>query len=125
MLTDTFSFPIHGVAKRMNVEKIGDVSVISADERLDAIHGPQLKNLITELVKESRFKVVIDMGQTTLMDSTGCGGLVSCLRTMLINSGDIRLARPTQRVLEILQLTRLHRAFEIHESVESAIRSFQ
>ena len=49
---------------------------------------------------------------------------MSLHKTLTMNQGEMRIARPTPRVLEILQLTRLHRVFEIYDSVESAVESF-
>ena len=108
----------------MNVEHINDVTIISPEARLDSLDGPKLKDVVKELLQEPGLKVVIDMGQTLFLDSSGCGGLVSSLKTLLTNNGDMKIARPTPRVLEILQLSRLHRVFEIHDSLESAIKSF-
>ena len=67
---------------------------------------------------------MIDMGETLFLDSEGCGGLVSSLRTLVNNHGEMKIARPTPKVYEIFQLTRLHRVFEIYDSVESAMESF-
>jgi anti-sigma B factor antagonist len=108
----------------MNVEHIKDVTIISPEARLDSLDGPKLKDVVKKLPQESGLKVVIDMGQTLFLDSSGCGGLVSSLNTLLNNNGEMKIARPTPRCEEILRLTRLHRLFEIHDSVESAINSF-
>jgi anti-sigma B factor antagonist len=76
------------------------------------------------LAQEPYLKLVIDMGKTLFLDSSGCGGLGSSVKTLLNNHGDIKIARPTPSVFEVFQLTRLHRVFEIYDSVESAVESF-
>jgi anti-sigma B factor antagonist len=109
----------------MNVEHVKDVTIISPEARLDSLDGPKLKDVVRELAQEQCLKVVIDMGQTLFLDSSGCGGLVSSLNTLLNNNGEMKIARPTPRVIEILRLTRLHRLFEIHNSIEAAVQSFR
>jgi anti-sigma B factor antagonist len=109
---------------KMNVEHIDSVTIITTENRLDSLDGPKLKDVVKALSQEPGLKVVIDLGNTLFLDSSGCGGLVSSLKTLLNNNGDIKIARPTPRVMEILQLTRLHKVFEIHDSVEIAMKSF-
>jgi anti-sigma B factor antagonist len=109
---------------KMNVKHMDGVTVISPEARLDSLDGPKLKDVIKGLAQEPGLKVVIDMGNTTFLDSSGCGGLVSSLKSLLDNNGDMSIARPTPKCQKILRLTRLHRLFEIHDSLESAINSF-
>jgi len=69
--------------------------------------------------------LVVDMGQTLTLDSSGCGSLISAFKTLLNNNGEMKIARPNPKCLEILRLTRLHRIFEIHDTVEAAVHSFR
>lgn len=108
----------------MKVEYIGGVTIISTESRLDSLDGPKLKDIVRELPQEPGLKVVIGMGNTLFLDSSGCGGLVSSLNTILNNNGEMKIARLTPRVIEVLRLTRLHRVLEIHDTVESAVASF-
>jgi anti-anti-sigma factor len=109
----------------MKVEKRDGVTILITEERVDSLDGPKLRDAVKQLLaQEPCLKLVIDMGKTLFLDSEGCGGLVSSLRTLANNHGDMKIARPTPRVYEIFQLTRLHRVFEIYDSVESAVESF-
>jgi anti-sigma B factor antagonist len=113
------------MGNRMKVEIKDGIIILVTEERLDNLDGPKLKDVIKQLAQEPCLKIVIDMERTVFLDSSGCGGLVSSLKTVMNNHGDIKIARPTSKVVEIFQLTRLHRIFEIHDSVESAIKSFR
>ncbi|MGO8877946.1 MAG: STAS domain-containing protein [Desulfomonilaceae bacterium] len=109
----------------MKVQKRDGVTILVTDERLDSLDGPKLRDVVKQLLaQEPCLKLVIDMEKTLFLDSSGCGGLVSSLKTLMNNHGDMKIAGPTPKVLEIFQLTRLHRVFEIHDSVESAVESF-
>ncbi len=109
----------------MKVEKRDGITILITEERLDSLDGPHLKDLVKDICQESGIKLVIDLEKTLFLDSSGCGGLVSSLKTLLSTNGEMRIARPNPKCLEILRLTRLHRIFEIHDSLESAIKSFQ
>jgi anti-sigma B factor antagonist len=108
----------------MKVEKRDGITILVTEERLDSLDGPRLKEVVKDICRESGIKMVIDMEKTLFLDSSGCGSLVSSLKTLLNNNGEIRIARPNPKCLEILRLTRLHRVFAIYDSVERAVESF-
>ena len=108
----------------MKVEKRDDVTIIVMEERVDTLEGPKLRDVVEQLAKESGLRLVLDMGGTRFVDSIGLQTLLSLRKIMTMNQGDIKIARPTPRVLETFELTRLHRVFEIYDSVESAVESF-
>ena len=108
----------------MKVEKKDGITVLIMDERLDSLEGPKLKEAAEQLAKESGLKLVLDMGENRFIDSIGLQTLLSLRKIMTMNQGDIKIARPTPSVLRILQLTRLHRVFDIYDSVESTTESF-
>ena len=108
----------------MKIEKINGITVLLTGQRLDAIDSPKMKGIVKELAEESSPKLVVDMGQTLTLDSSGCGSLISAFKTLLNNNGEMKIARPNPKCLEILRLTRLHRVFAIYDSVERAVESF-
>jgi anti-sigma B factor antagonist len=108
----------------MEIEKKDGVNVIITDERLDALAAPKLKEIVKNMSEEAKTKLVIDLAKTKFIDSSGCGALVASLRTLLKNHGDLKIARPTPQAQTLFQLTRLHRVFEIFDSLETAIKSF-
>jgi anti-sigma B factor antagonist len=114
---------MHGVA-RMKVQEVDGVTIISTEEMLDILHGQKLKDTVKELPPKRGLKLVVDMEKTIFMDSKGCGELLSLLKMSIKQQGDTKIARPTPTVLEILQLSRLDKVFEIHDSIESAKKSF-
>jgi len=57
--------------------------------------------------------IEIDLSQTMFLDSCGLGALISLHKTACTRSGAVRLLNTTPPVQQILELTRLHRVFEI------------
>jgi len=108
----------------MEIEKMDGVTVISTDERLDALAAPKLKEIVKNMSEEAKTKLVIDLAKTKFIDSSGCGALVASLRTLLKNHGDLKIARPSPQAQTLFQLTRLHRVFEIFDNLDTAIKSF-
>ena len=108
----------------MKVQEVDGVTIISSEEVLDILHGQRLNDTIKELRPKGGLKLVVDMEKTIFMDSKGCGVLLALLKMTIKQQGDTKIARPTPTVLEILELSRLDKVFEIYDSVENAKKSF-
>ena len=108
----------------LKVESLpGDVVVVSWTEpvALDAASVPALKD---DFQAVSGPRIVFDMAQVTFIDSAIIGFLVGQMRAARAAGGDAKLARLTEEVNTIFELTRLHQVFDIHDGVEAAVAAF-
>jgi anti-anti-sigma factor len=55
----------------------------------------------------------IDMSTVTFLDSSGLGALIALHKTVRSQNGILRLVNPAPGARQIIELTRLHRVFEI------------
>jgi anti-sigma B factor antagonist len=108
----------------VEIEKKGSVTIISTDERLDAVVAPQFKDVVKHMAEESKLNLVVDLAKTRFIDSSGCGALVASIRALLKNGGEMKIARPSPQARTLFELTRLHRVFEIFDDVDEAASSF-
>ena len=99
----------------------GDRVVITAPGRLNMVAAPRLREAIAAAVDDRRRLVVVDLGQTEFMDSSGLGALVAGLKSARRTGGDLRIARPTEQVQTVLRLTNMDRVLRPHPSVEAAL----
>jgi len=104
--------------------KIGDIDVLVLKGRLDASSSRLVKESMSELVKDKRVKIVIDLADIDFIDSSGLGSLVAALRSVNKMEGDIKIASLQAPVRAIFELTRLHKIFEIFDDASSAAKSF-
>ena len=101
-----------------------EVAVLKLEGRLDAVSSKNLKDAVNELLKENKKSIVLDMLKVDFIDSSGLGSLVSCLKAVNKEHGDIRLSSLQDQVRSILELTRLYRVFQIFDDTDSAIKSY-
>lgn len=105
-------------------ETIQDVDVLALEGRLDASSAKQLKTQVQELTGAGRVNMVVDLEEVDFLDSSGLGSLVAALRSVNKLDGDIKLASLQEPVRVIIELTRLHRVFEIFGNATDAVESF-
>ncbi len=96
------------------------VGVVTPRGRLNMVSARRLKDLLTELVADGTNRIVVDMGETTFLDSSGLGALIAGLKSTRQAGGDLRVARPTPAVRAVFELTNLDRVLRARDTVEGA-----
>lgn len=100
------------------------VTIIAVDGRLDAFQAKEFKNLVTDLVDDNRNRIIIDMASVDFVDSSGLGSLVGALKLVNNRGGDIKIVSPRPEVRTIFELTRLHRIFDMFDTMDIALKQF-
>ena len=110
---------------RMSTRSLEGVLVVDCSGRL--VFGEEsasLRDLIKKLMIQSP-KIVMNLREVNHIDSGGLGTLVALYTTARNNGGSIKLANLTQRVGDLLQVTKLVTIFDVHDSEEKAIESYR
>lgn len=113
-------FPGLSLADRDGVTVVG----LAVPGELTAAEAPEFHVAAAEALADVAH-AILDLGHVGFVDSSGLSALVSLSRAMALRGGELRLARPGRDVVAVLELTRLHRLFEIYDSVEEAVASFR
>lgn len=82
-------------------------------ERLGADNAFKVRDAIRAELKHEHRVLRIDFAKLDFLDSSGLGALISLQKSMAEQNGKVQLVNPTDTSLQILELTRLHRIFEI------------
>jgi anti-sigma B factor antagonist len=106
-------------------DQLVDVEVLTLKGNLDALTAPELRPTIDELVANRRTKVVFDLRDLTLIDSSGVGAIVSLFKRVRMLGGDVKIACLANQPKEIFRLLRLDRAFDLFDTVEEARGKFK
>jgi anti-sigma B factor antagonist len=96
------------------------IGVVTPKGRLNMVSARRLKELLSELVSDGTSRIVVDMAETTFLDSSGLGALIAGLKSARQAGGDLRIARPTPSVQTVFQLTNLDKVLRARETVEGA-----
>jgi anti-sigma B factor antagonist len=95
-------------------------TIVSVGGEIDVYTAPKLRDMITELVADGSYHLVIDMAGVEFLDSTGLGVLVGGLKKVRAHDGSLELVCNQDRLLKIFRITGLAKVFVIHASTEAA-----
>lgn len=86
---------------------------ISEVRELDGSNSLQFRDQVRASMSDSQRFIEVDLSETTFVDSNGLGALIALHKTTCQRNGLVRLLNPTPPVQQILELTRMHRIFEV------------
>jgi anti-sigma B factor antagonist len=112
------------VSVSLQRRRVGSVNVITCNGRI--VGGPEaddLQRAVDELLPLEPH-VVLNLAEVTFLDSAGIGALVRILHRSRRAFGDLKLCRVPARVAEVLRITKLAGAFDVHAQEEEAIAAF-
>ena len=92
-------------------------------DNLDTSNAGTFKSDVAPILQSSK-KVVFDLSQLEFVDSSGLGAVLSCLRTLNTNGGDLKLCQMRKPVRVLFELVRMHRVFDIYDTREDAVKAF-
>ena len=92
---------------------------ITLGEELDT-----LRNSIRTLLAEGKKRIILNLARVDYIDSSGVGELVGCFTTVRNQEGELKLLNLTQKVKDVLHVTKLYTVFDIKDDEFKAIKSF-
>ena len=84
-----------------------------------------LHRTLRSLVEQNEKKVLLNLAQVSSIDSSGLGELVAGYTTLEKSGGELKLLNLTDRVTELMMITKLLTVFDVYEDEVTAIASFK
>ena len=103
----------------------GKMAVLSLSGRLDLASGSTLKEEIKQLSDKGTSSIHLNLSQVEFINSSGLGSLVSIMKEIRLLKGRLTLSNLAGYVQEIFDITQLSHIFEIFETEEEALASYQ
>lgn len=110
---------------KMSTRSTQGVLVVDCSGRL--VFGEEaasLRSKVKEMLGQSP-NIVLNLHEVNYIDSGGLGTLVSLYTTARSAGGAVKLASLSQRVGDLLQITKLLTVFEVFDDEEAAAKSFK
>jgi anti-sigma B factor antagonist len=107
-----------------SIRENGDINIIDLKGYLDAHTAPTLENNFTELIKENKFKIIVNFEDLAYISSAGLGVFMAYIENIRDNKGDIKLTNMSDKVFNIFDLLGFPLLYEIYKKEDEAVNKF-
>lgn len=102
----------------------GGIGVVRPIGRLDLLTGSVVRQSVAQTIAAGNRRLIVDLAEVSFMDSSGLAALISGLKAARLAGGDLRIARLTDQVHQLFELTGLNRVLRPYATVEEALAGY-
>jgi anti-sigma B factor antagonist len=111
---------------KIKARSVRDIAIVEIEGRIPGeTEKVEIQEVMSGLLAGGTRKAVIDLSKTEWMASTGLGALIGSKKSYDEANAELLLAGLTSRIKELVVITRLTEAYDIHDSVEEALTAFK
>jgi anti-sigma B factor antagonist len=110
---------------KIDTREVAHVTILDVKGRI--VLGDEigvLRDAVRGLVADGKKKIILNLADVDYIDSSGVGELVGCFTTVRNAGGELKLLRLSQKVQDVLYVTKLYTVFDIREDEFTAVKSF-
>ena len=104
----------------------GDVTILDLSGSVRMGEGAvSLRNAIRGLVDQGKKKILLNLGAVKNVDSSGIGELIANYTTISREDGQLKLLNLTDKIQNLLVITKLLTVFDSYDNEPDALNSFK
>lgn len=103
----------------------GQISIIKVGGYIDTTTSSEVERALNSLLKQGRYKIIIDLGNVDYISSAGWGIFISEIKSIRENNGDLKLVSMIPDVYEIFELLEFHHILDVYDTNQEAIHKFE
>jgi anti-sigma B factor antagonist len=105
--------------------QVSDVSILDLQGKILIGEGDDvLRDAVSRLVDSGKTKILLNLADVPYVDSAGLGEIVRCYTTVSRKGGRLKLINLTNKIRDLLSITKLLTVFETYDSEEQGVKSF-
>ena len=110
----------------INERQAGDVTVLDMSGKITIGEGSvALRTAIRRMLEEGKKRILLNLAGVSYIDSSGIGELVSSYTAINKDGGQLKLLNLTQKIKDLLTITKLLTVFDVYEREADALNSFK
>jgi anti-sigma B factor antagonist len=110
---------------KVAIRQVDGITILDLSGRITLGEGSiTLRDSVRDVLAKGSKKILLNLGQITYIDSSGIGELVSAFTSVKNSGGELKLLNLTQKVHDLLQITKLYTVFDVWDNEASAITAF-
>ena len=105
----------------------GDVTVLDMSGKITIGEGSvALRTAIRRLLEEGKKRILLNLAGVSYVDSSGIGELVSSYTAIgKEDGGQLKLLNLTQKIRDLLTITKLLTVFDVYDNETEALNSYK
>ena len=101
-----------------------DIVIIEPQGRLTIETEAEFVQAVRGLIEMGRTRLILNLADVPYIDSSGLGAIAHAYTSAWRRGGDLKLLNVGKRNLQLLTVTKLATVFELFDSEDNAVRSF-
>ena len=99
----------------------GERHVLAVRGEIDLFTAPELKQVLAESIEAGRVRIVVDLTDTTFLDSTALGVLIGAVKRLRSRDGALAIVNVDENIAKTFEITGLDQIFTIVPTREEAV----
>ena len=109
----------------MSTRQVGSVTIVDIKGRIVlGEESASVRDVVSGLLSKGQKQILVNLGAVDYIDSMGLGSLVGALVTVRKQGGELKLLHVNDKVIDVMQITRLYTVFEIGTDEAASVKSF-
>jgi anti-sigma B factor antagonist len=113
------------MSMKYSTRQVDGVAILDLSGRITLGEGSvTLRDAVKDVLAKGSKSILLNLADVNYIDSSGLGELVSAYTSVKNQGGELKLLHLTDKVHDLLQITKLYTVFDIKDDEASAIGSF-
>jgi anti-sigma B factor antagonist len=95
--------------------------VLAVRGEIDLFTAPELKQVLAESIEAGRVRIIVDLTETTFLDSTALGVLIGAVKRLRSRDGALAIVNIDENIAKTFEITGLDQIFTILTTREAAV----
>ena len=102
---------------------VGARHVLAVRGEIDLFTAPELKQVLAESIEAGRIRIIVDLTETTFLDSTALGVLIGAVKRLRSRDGALAIVNIDDNIAKTFEITGLDQIFTILPSRDEAVEA--
>jgi anti-sigma B factor antagonist len=97
--------------------------VLAVRGEIDLFTAPELKQVLAESIEAGRIRIIVDLTETTFLDSTALGVLIGAVKRLRSRDGVLTIVNTDANIAKTFEITGLDQIFTIRPTRDEAVEA--
>jgi anti-sigma B factor antagonist len=97
--------------------------IVAVRGEIDLFTAPELKSALAEAIETGHTRIVVDLTDTTFLDSTALGVLIGAVKRLRSRDGRLTIVNVDDNIAKTFEITGLDQIFPISATRDEAVKA--